>query len=214
MRALVRSGSLWLACWIAVQPVAVCGQAPQAPKPPVEATSPELAVPKPKMNVAVVEGEAAINNIRKQKGNDIVVLVRDGNRNPLPRATVTFTFPPEGASAAVGDGRKTATVTAGSDGYAVLRGIKPNRVPGTMVVQVEAKHQDQTATATVTQFNMNVESKGSSTKWLAVLGIVGAAAAGGAVMALRNSNGTTATPAAPPTPIGITPGPGSVGPPR
>lgn len=214
MRALVRSGSLWLACWIAVQPLAVRGQSPQAAKPQVEATSPELAVPKPKMNVVVVEGEAAINNIRKQKGNDIAVLVRDGNRNPLPRAAVTFTFPAEGASAAVADGRKTVSVTAGNDGYAVLRGIKPNRVPGTMVVQVEAKHQNQTASTTVTQFNMNVESKGSSAKWVAVLGVVGAAAAGGAVLALRNSSNGSSAPVKPPTPIGITPGPGSVGPPR
>jgi hypothetical protein len=169
------------------------------------------------MNVVVVEGEAAIHNVREKKTTEVVVLVRDGNRKPLPKASVTFSLPDEGPGGAFADGSKTLTVMTGADGYAVARGIRPNNIPGPFRIQVDANHEGDKASAAVTQFNMSVASSkgGGSGKVLVVLGIVGAAAAGGAVALLRNSNGgSPAQPGAPPTPIGITPGPGTVGPPR
>jgi hypothetical protein len=172
-----------------------------------------LPVPVPKMNIVVVEGEAHIWNIRQRKAANIVVVVRDGNRNHLPGVPVTFTLPASGPSAVFPDGERTTSVTTDKEGYAVARGIRSNNIPGPYLIDVEAKHNDQTATARITQFNMNVESsKGGSGKWLAVLGIAGAAAAGGTVAALRKSSSTSPAPA--PTPIGIAPGPGTVGPPR
>jgi hypothetical protein len=172
-----------------------------------------VPVPSPKMNIVVVEGEALIRNIRERKPANIVIVVRDGNRNHLPGVPVTFTLPASGPSATFPDGGLTSTVTTDKEGYATARGIRSNNVPGPFSIDVEAKRNDETATTKITQFNMNVESsKGGSGKWLALLGIVGAAAAGGTVAAMRSSS--SSSPAAPSTPIGITPGPGTVGPPR
>jgi hypothetical protein len=202
MHRLVRVGCICLSVIMALQrPSAINGQT--------------IAVPTPKMHVVVVEGEAAIHDVRQRKASDLVVLVRDGNRQPVSGASVRFTLPAEGASAAFSDGSRTLAITTNNNGFATARSIRPNNIPGRYAIQVEAQHEGQTATASVTHFNMTVEqSKGGSGKWVAILGIVGAAAAGGAVMALRTSNGSSQGPAAPPIPIGITPGTGTVGPPR
>ena len=157
-----------------------------------------VPVPTPKMNVVVVQGEAAIHDVRQRKTSDLVVLVRDGNRNPIPGASVKFILPAEGASAAFPDGAKALEITTNNSGYATARNIRPNNIPGQYAIQVEAQHEGKTATASVTHFNMTVErSKGGSGKWVAILGIVGAAAAGGTVAALRNSNGNSQPVAAP-----------------
>jgi hypothetical protein len=202
MHRLVRVGCICLSVMTALQqPCAISGQT--------------MAVPTPKMHVVVVEGEAAIHDVRQRKASDLIVLVRDGNRQPVFGASVRFTLPPEGAGAVFSDGSKTQAITTNSNGYVTARGIRPNNIPGRYAIQIEAQHAGQTASTSVTHFNMTVErSKGGSGKWVAILGIVGAAAAGGTVMALRNSNGTAQGPAAPPVPISIAPGTGTVGPPR
>jgi hypothetical protein len=175
----------------------------------------EVAVPSPRMNVVTVEGEAAIHDVRQRKTSDVVVLVRDGNRKPIARASVVFTLPTEGASATFQNNAKVLTLTSNSDGYATARGIRPNNIPGPFKINVEAQHQGQTATLEITQFNMTVErSKSGSRKWIAVVGVIGAAAAGGLVATQRSGSGNSAPAATPQTPIGISPGPATVGPPR
>jgi hypothetical protein len=203
MQKLTRMASVWLSL------IATTNQQTT----PVYAQT--IPVPVPRMSVVVVDGEAVIHNVRGKKATDVVVLVRDGNRNPMPRVNVTFSLPVEGAGATFPNNAKTLTVRTTDDGYAVARGLRSNNIPGPFRIEVEAQHEGQKASTAVTQFNMSVASpKGGSGKMLAVLGIVGAAAAGGAVAALRNSGNSRTQPSAPPTPIGITPGPSTVGPPR
>jgi hypothetical protein len=199
MPRLLRFSSICLSALLVFQRVPI-SYAQEIPAPPV-----------PRMNIVVVQGEAAIHNLREPKPVDIVVRVRDGNRNPVSGASVTFTLPSEGAGATFPDKTKTATASSDSDGYAIARGLRPNKIPGSFHIQVEAAHDGQNATASVTQFNMNVESGGGgSGKWIAILAVIGAAGAGGAVLATRNGSSTAAAP----TPIGLTPGSSSVGPPR
>ena len=193
----------------------VCLSAMLASYQPAVSSAQTVPIPSPKMNIVVIEGEALIRNIRERKPANVIVVVRDGNRNHLSGVPVTFTLPESGPSAVFPNGTRTATVTTDKEGYAVASGIRANTVPGPYLIDVQAKHNDQTADARVTQFNMSVESskKGGSGKWIAVLGIAGAAAAGGTIAAMRGSSSSSSV-AAPPTPIGITPGSGTVGPPR
>jgi hypothetical protein len=164
------------------------------------------------MNIVVVQGEAAIHNLRDKKAIDIVVRVRDGNRNPLSGATVMFTLPESGASGTFADRSTKMIATSDGDGYAIASGLRPNNIAGPFVIQIEAAHGDGSATASVTQFNMNVESaRGGSGKWIALLAVIGAAGAGGAVYALRSGGSGPQTVA---TPISLTPGSSTVGPPR
>ena len=199
MRRIVRSSVVWLSLVTALQQHGVmCAQT--------------LPVPAPRMQVVAVEGEAAIHDVRSRKPVDIVVVVRDGNRNPVSGATVTFTLPQQGASG-VFPGAKTAlTVTSDKNGYASARRLQPNSTPGPFQIEVEAKRGDEAAKVSVPQFNMTVVRSGGSGKWVAVLLAVGGAAAGGAVAAMRG--GSTPAAAVPSTPVGITAGAGSVGPPR
>jgi hypothetical protein len=172
------------------------------------------APPTPRMSIVVVEGEAAINNIRqKARPAAVIVRVRDGNRNPVAGASVKFMLPAEGPGAQFADGSNVLTVTADRDGYASARDLQPNNAPGRYLINVEAEDRGQTASTSVTQFNMAVESGGGgSGKWIAIVALIGGAAAGGAVAAMRGSGQTATTPTIPA--IGITPGPGTVGPPR
>ena len=171
-------------------------------------------VPKPQMEIVVLEGEGAVNNVRSRQAHPITVQVRDGNRNPAPGAIVLFTLPAQGASAEFVNGAKTATITADDQGRAVARLLRPNSVPGKMDIRVNASHKGETAAITVTQFNMAVEAKGGSGKWIALALMAGGAAAGGAVALTRKSQPAATTPAAVAAPISITAGSSAVGPPR
>jgi hypothetical protein len=200
MQRFVRTGSGWLSLLVFLHSTNLRAQA--GPEPP-----------RPQMTIAVVEGEGAINNVRDRKPANIVVVVRDGNRRPIPGASITFTIPTESAGAAFADGSKLFSAQSDKDGYASVQGIRPNNAPGPYQIKVEAQHKDETATAAVTQFNMEVASGGGSGKWVALAAIVGAAAAGGAI-AVSRGGGNGSTPATTPTSIGIAPGSGTVGPPR
>jgi hypothetical protein len=205
MHKFVRTGSFGLSLLMAMQqPMRLSAQ-----------TAPEA--PRPRMSIAVIEGEGTINNVRDRKPINVAVLIRDGNRKPIAGASVTFTLPAEGASAAFSAGARTVTIQSDKDGYASVQGIRPNTVPGPYQVQIEARHNDETAKGVITQYNMIVDSRGGggSGKWIAVVAAIGAAAAAGGAVALRGKGGNGNSPAATaPTPIGIAPGSGSVGPPR
>jgi hypothetical protein len=168
--------------------------------------------PPPRMNIVVVEGEGAVNPVRNRQPRDIIVQVRDGNRNPVAGATVNFTLPVQGPGGEFLNGSRTLTVTSGEDGRATARGFRPNSAPGKVEIRVSASHDQETATVTVTQFNMQVSRGGSNPgKWIALIGIIGGAAAGGAYAATRGSGSGAA---AAPSIITITPGTGAVGRPR
>jgi hypothetical protein len=169
------------------------------------------APPPPRMNIVALEGEGAINHVRKRQPRNIVVQVRDGNRNPLAGATVHFTLPSQGPSGEFYNGAKTLTATTDQDGRAMARGFRPNSAAGKVEIRVDASRGTETASLVVTQFNMTVSgAKGGSAKWIVLVAVLGAGAAGGAIAATRK--GDTAAPAA--TPIGITAGTGTVGAPR
>jgi hypothetical protein len=170
------------------------------------------------LKIAILEGEGVINNTRHQVSRDLAVQVSDESQRPMPKARVVFTLPSQGASGSFSNHSKTITVPTDDQGRAIVRGFRPNNVAGKLEVRVAATHQGQSATAIITQFNMLVtdsaKKSGSSGKIVAILALVGAAAAGGVVAALRG-RGTPAGPATSSIPTStISPGAGTIGPPR
>lgn len=168
-------------------------------------------IPRPQMNIVVLEGEAAINDIKARRTAPITIQVRDGNRYPIRGAEVVWTLPESGASARFPGGGRTATTKTDDQGRVRVSGLAPDDAVGAVQIRITASHGEEKAEATVTQFNMRVKAAstgGSGKKWAAILGALGAAAATGTVLALRNRSGST--PAALP-PIVLTPGTGSVG---
>lgn len=174
----------------------------------------------PKLNLVIVEGEGAINNIRQRTAREPIVQVEDENHKPIAGAVVVFTLPSQGAGGTFAGGQHTLSVVSNSQGRAVAHGLKPNTVQGQYQIHVNASFQGQTASLNISQTNAlvagAVAGAAVSTKLIVILAVAGAAAAGGALYATHTggngNNGTGTTPI--PALVTISPGAGAVGPPR
>jgi len=173
----------------------------------------------PTLNIVIVEGEGQINNIRQRTAREPVVQVEDENHRPVAGAVVVFTTPQNGASGLFANGSHTLTVTTDDTGRAVARGLRPNTARGQYQIRVNASSQGKTANANINQTNAVLTATGAVAtgaahgKLIAVLAVVGAAAAGGAIYATQRGGGATPAPTAP-TLTTINAGGGTVGPPR
>ena len=171
------------------------------------------------LNIVVIEGEGAINNIRQRTAREPIVQVEDRNRKPVAGAAVVFMLPDTGASGVFPNGSRTLTVMTDENGRAAARGIRPNTVKGDMQIRVNASHQGQTGSATITQTNAiagaaAAAGAGLAVKWIAIIAGAAAAAAVGGIVATRDNGGNTTPGPATRPPTTITPGAGTVGPPR
>src|ERR1035441_8950354 len=161
------------------------------------------------LNIVVVEGEGATNNVR----------VEDENHKPIPDAAVVFTLPTEGATGEFSNGGKSLTMITDSQGMAAAQSLRLNQVAGKMPIHVNASYRGLTARTSITQFSVlppgaKASSGGGGHRGLiAVLVVLGAAAAGGGAYFATHKNpnsGTVAVAAAAVAPIGIAPGTGTI----
>ena len=172
----------------------------------------------PMLNLVVIEGEGATNNIRQRTARDPVVQVQDENHKPVAGAIVVFTLPSNGAGGAFANGARTLTMVSDSNGQAVGRGLRPNSLKGQFNIHVNASFHGLTASAVIAQTNVALTASGApaptgvSAKLIVVLAVLGAAAAGGAYWATHNGSSTTPVTTTPGTTVAA--GAGSVGPPR
>jgi hypothetical protein len=179
--------------------------------PPAQAQNPPA-----ELNIVVVEGEGAINNARQRATREPIVQIEDENHKPIAGAAVVFTLPTEGATGEFAKGLKSITVVTDSQGRATAQGLKLHEYPGKLPIHVTASYRGLTARTTINQSvegpPVAAKAAGGSGKLIAILAIAGAAAAGGAVFALRKNNNTSSAVTPPPvvTPIGITPGAGTI----
>ena len=172
------------------------------------------------LNIVVVEGEGATNNVRQRVARSPLVRVEDENHKPVAGAAVVFTLPTEGATGEFGNGAKTLTVLTDRDGTAAAQGFKLNPVAGKIPIHVNASYRNLSARVIITQFSVlppgakpASASSGGHGALIGVLVAVGAAAAGGGIYLATRSKSTPSaipTPPAGPTPIGITPGTGTI----
>ncbi|HUS08509.1 MAG TPA: hypothetical protein VMZ52_19545 [Bryobacteraceae bacterium] len=173
-----------------------------------------------KLNIVILEGEGAINNIRQRVAREPIVQVEDENHKPVAGAAVTFFLPNQGAGGLFANGSRSLTVLTDDKGQAIARGIRPNNVNGQYQIRVNASYQGQMANAVINQVNAiaagaAAASAGVSGKLIAIIAVAGAAVAGGVVAATRGGGGAPATGGAA-TPVGavVTPGTPTVGAPR
>ena len=168
------------------------------------------------LNLVIVEGDGAINNIKQRTAREPIVQVEDENHKPVAGAAVVFLLPDQGASGTFANGSHTLTVTTDAQGRAVAHGFHPNAVQGKLEMRVSASFQGKTATATISQTNAAGAAAGAaagigiSTKLLIIIAIAGAAAAAGAIAATRGGS----SPQAAAQSTTITPGTGTVGAPH
>ena len=172
----------------------------------------------PMLNIVIVEGEGAINNIRQRTAREPIVQVEDENHKPVAGAAVIFAISNDGAGGSFAGGTHTLSVVTDAQGRAVARGFHPNNVQGNYEIHVTASHNGQTANANITETNVvaagaatTAAAAGISGKLIAVIVVaVAAGAAGGAYYATHNGGGTPPANSA----VTITPGSGVVGPPK
>jgi hypothetical protein len=172
-----------------------------------------LAIAADMLNIRVVEGQGAINNVRTRMARAPVVELRDEQGHPIAGASVTFQTPATGPSAQFGAEHLLVTQTD-SEGRATGLGLAPNEVAGPFEIRVTASLSGKTASATIKQINASPPESRSSKKalWIA-LGV--GAAAGGALAAAHGHGSSPATPPAPSsTSATLVVGPTSFGPPH
>jgi hypothetical protein len=182
----------------------------------------DLTPPPAALNLLVVEGEGAINNIRQRVSRDPIVRVEDDNHKPIVGAVVVFTLPTEGATGEFGGGAKNLTVTTDAEGLAKAAGLKLGGLGGKLPIHITASYRGLTARTTITQFievppGVKPGNPSGHGKVIAILAAVGAVAAGGAAYAATRKSGSSSTATPPPsgpTPIGITAGNGTIAPPH
>lgn len=176
------------------------------------------------LKILVIAGEDAVNIIQQKTAVAPVVEIRD--RNDLPVAGVPVTFTIAGAkSASFAGGVQTITVTTNAAGRAAVSGLTPLS-NGAVQINVQAAFQAQTATATITQTNFATAASaaqagtplaggpggsqgtsagggaggGGGISNVAIVGIGGAAAAGGFLVLQRGDTPSAPTNAAPQIP--------------
>jgi len=176
------------------------------------------------LNIVIIEGEGATNNIRQRMAREPIVQVEDENHKPVAGAAVVFTLPTHGAGGAFANGAHTLTTVTNDQGQATARGFQANGAKGSYQMRVNASNNGQTATANINMVNAAAAAgagagagaaAGISGKLIAVIVVVGAAAAGGAIAAVKAGGGNNGNIGAGATAsTTITPGTGTVGPPR
>src|ERR1700761_3755731 len=79
-----------------------------------------------KLNINVVEGAGAVNNVRTKAAREFAVEVDDENDRPVAGAVVTFLAPNEGPGGSFAGDSQLLTVMADKDGRAVAGSFRPN----------------------------------------------------------------------------------------
>ena len=181
--------------------------------PPAGISAAAQAAPA-KLNIVVVEGDGAINNIRQRTARETIVQVEDQNHRPISGAAVLFMLPDSGPSGTWANGTRTLQVMTDSRGRAVAKGMRVNNLQGKFQIQVQASYEGTTATTSITQVNSIITAAaagGISGKVIAILVIAGGAAAGGVIAATHKGGGASSTTPPPPTATTVSAGTPSVG---
>ena len=153
------------------------------------------AQPAGAIRIAVLEGDAAINNIAARNPREVAVKVTDADGQPIANAAVTFMMPSAGPGGTFLGDQATLTTNTGPDGVARATGIRPNRLPGTFEIRVTASARRQTARAIISQTNAAPAASASRKKIL--IGAVIAGAVAGGVLAATSGGGSSPASTAP-----------------
>lgn len=167
----------------------------------------------PKLNIVIIEGEGAINNVKQRVNREPIVQVEDENHKPVAGAAVVFFLPNQGPGGVFGNGTRTLTTLTDNQGRATASGIRPNNQTGSMQIRVSASFAGQTATAVITQTNAAGAAAAagmSLTMKMLIIGAIAGGAAAGAIVATHGGGGSANTSGT----ATITPGTPTVGAPQ
>ncbi len=160
-----------------------------------------------KLNILVIAGDGAINNLKSRTARETIVEVRDENNKPVAGASVVFLLPDSGPGLVSSNGTRMITTMTDANGRAAARGLKPNGQSGRFNLQVRANYQQSFGQIAISQSNIVAAGAAVSGLTLAIITIAAAAAAGTAYAVTRDSGAGRAS-------VGVSPGAPSAGAPR
>lgn len=166
----------------------------QTPQPQTEPAQPTAAPSK--LNINVIEGAGAVNNIRTRAPHELTVEVDDENDRPVPGAVVTFFAPNEGPGGSFTGDTQLLTVLTDNGGRAVASAYRPNGTTGDYKIQVTANYGGQTATTSISQSNQAppvTAAKSRSNKKVLLIVAAAAAVAVGAGAGLAGGHGSNSS---------------------
>lgn len=113
------------------------------------------------LQIDILDGEGALNNIRARTAREPIVQVTDKNHKPVAGALVIFAIQPGSKSgvlhhapSASFHGAKTLRVRTDANGRAVAHGLTPNKQAGSFAIEVTAEAGGVTATAVIHEQNV------------------------------------------------------------
>ncbi len=147
-----------------------------------------------KINLVIVEGEGAINNVRQRTAREPIVQVEDENRKPIAGATVLFILPDSGPGGTFANGSRTLQVLTNSKGQAVAKGLKLNNLSGKFQIQVEASYKGMSANTAINQANAVLSTAaggtGISGMVASTLAIAASVAAVAVILTVKKDSGS------------------------
>jgi hypothetical protein len=174
-----------------------------------------------RLNLLVIEGEGAINNINQRTNRGTIVQVEDENHKPVAGAAVVFVLPGDGPGASFLNGSKSAAIVADGRGQAALPRMQTNQLVGRFRIRVNASYHDRQGSAEIGQSNVAgaavvpLAHAGVAAKTIAIIAGVAVAGAASAAVGLHGGSKSSPTTSAPQPSAGISLGSGSsIGPPH
>jgi hypothetical protein len=171
------------------------------------------------LQVNVLEGDGAFNDIRKGIAHSPVVEIKDEAGRAVENAKVVFQLPEMGAGGTFLDGSRTFVATSDAQGRAAAPGLKPNKVEGAFAIIVNASKDGSVGRAEVRESNTLAGGAitpggGGHKKLMIVIGVLASAGGGAAVAAMRGGSKSGGSTGAVATPTALSIGTVTVGGPR
>jgi hypothetical protein len=125
------------------------------PLAPLHAQLSETAAPPRSLQIIILDGEGALNNISERTAREPIVQVQDNNHKPVAGAAVLFSIHGGGAGAGgtFANGLSSLTVTTGADGTAKATGLLPNSTKGSWQIGVSATFGALAAATVINEIN-------------------------------------------------------------
>jgi hypothetical protein len=164
--------------------------------------------------IDILQGEGALNDVRARTAREPIVEIRDENHKPVAGVVVLFVVDNNtGGLGATFNGAQAFSTTTGADGQAVGRGFQITKTTGRFHISIDARQGNLHTRAVINEVNVlqvshialvnELATVASSKAGLIALLEIAAVGAVGGVVAATN----------PASPVTITTGTGTVGPP-
>jgi hypothetical protein len=125
------------------------------PAVPLKAQSTPGSTPPSSLQIVILDGEGALNNIQERTAREPIVQVQDEKHRPLAGALVLFAIHGGvgGATGAFEGGASTLSVFTDANGVAKAAGLLANNLQGSWQIQVTASMGNLTTTTVIHESN-------------------------------------------------------------